>query len=395
MSKKLILSPSRDPFNITPGREKNAQWCVGNFNQYIIPFLEKEKITQIHIRDIHYILQGLEPSLIKPTGDLYINDTKSWNFLVDSIRDARYLNLLDYNKIRDNKNKIVINIRKDDHKDLDYRIRWLTNDLYDIKNSFITRSQFRFKDLFNLAKQQPFYIEVWTEKTLPILEQITEKYKIITNIVIGEGEISLTQVKKLVNRVLDYNKPIRIGYIGDMDVVGLNLAKSFTRKLEFFCRKHPELDIKVTRLMLLPDQVKKLNLPLKPMKISKNKGYETRKKNFYEKYDLNGAVEVNTLHSLHSDYFRKILENFIKTFYDPEIQEQYENYEKIMLKYIKNKLKSELPDFEGINIDLEELKFLYNPQKIKSGFSQDYSTFNWLFDSQRSIEEQFDYYNKN
>jgi hypothetical protein len=397
--KQFILSPGRDPFNITPGRRKNAEWAKDLIYSHIIPYLNIIDIKATHIRDIHYIISGVKgnfkDSIVKPDGSPYINDISSWNLLVDALRDARYLKFIPFEILIDNKNEPKINARQSFHN---YNYFSYTEEHIQkmaSKHGLIDQALLYYKKIFNHSKFQNFVIEFWSEKKLPILEQVAEKYKILTNTVIGEGETSLTQVKELINRVQDANKSYRIAYLGDFDVVGMNLAKSMARKIEFYTQNKPEIDIKILRIALLPKQIIEYDLPLKPIKKSQNKGYETRKEKFYKKYGLKGAVEINTFHALFPDEFRQLLESFVYTFYDPEVIDTARRIEKETRKYVKRALEQAIPEFDTEQIDLSELIDLSNPDKVKSGygFFED-KDFDWYFDSKRPIEEQFEAYKK-
>lgn len=389
----FVMSDSKDPFNLTAGRVRNAEWVKKYFEELIIPHLEAEKIPNIHIRDIHYVLQG--ENLNRPNGKEYLNDSQSWNFLVDSMRDARLLRLVPYEKIRDNKNRASINIRTGDHESLEGNIENANDKL--TYEGVLESSKSQFGLMMNRALFQNYWIEFWTEKTLPILEQVATAYGLLTNLVEGEGEMSLTQIFDLCNRAVIYNRPIRIGYLGDFDVIGINLARSFSRKLEYIIRTYEEfndLDIRVQRLMLLPDQVREYDLPLQPMKTStgKKKGYETRKEKFYEEHGLIGAVELNTIHVKQSTYFRKVLTDFILQYYDSEPNNSARRMQESITKKADELLHEQIGEFELEDMDWSTLEELYKPDEIEYTKDVEEIDDEWLFDSKRTPEDQRPYY---
>ena len=396
MSDEYVMSKTKDPFALldSPARNKNAEWVQKYFNELIIPHMQKENIESIHVRDIHYTLQGF--SLVRPNGDPYLNDAKSWDFLVNSMRDARFLRLVPFEMIRDNKNVLTNNIKTYGHDDIDINIESANNSL--TYEGILDGAKDQFSSLFNKALYQDYYVEFWTEKSLPILEQVAYKYRIMVNLVEGEGEISLTQINDLCNRVLSYGKPVRIGYLGDFDVIGLNLARAFSRKLEYFIREYSEymdLDIKVKRLMILPDQVREFDLPLTPMKDQTGKkktGYTTRKLKFYEDHGLRGAVELNTLHVNHSNYFRDTLEKFVTQYYDIVPNIKADEQQDFINSKVDSLLRDNIEEFSLEEINWDEVKDLYNPDDIKYTKTITENAEDWLFDSKRSSEEQADYY---
>jgi len=88
-------------------------------------------------------------------------------------------------------------------------------------------------DGYNLASAQPYFMEVWVEKStmndflLPVCEQFA------ANLVTVEGEMTLTAVYTLLQRMCAANKPARVFYISDFDPAGYSMPCAVARPARY------------------------------------------------------------------------------------------------------------------------------------------------------------------
>ncbi len=414
----VAMSPGNDPFWMTPGKILKAAWAQIIMDNIIKPHLRRinvgvpdsQKIKDIHLRDIHYILTGMNYS-IWDRSETYQNSTAHWDLLITAFANARYLNMVDPILIRDNKNKYEK--RTDYRSDWDFetRIERGKEDLN--KTEVLELFTSWFEGLKNWHNHMGVHIEIWIEKDLALVELVAKKYKIDT--VTGEGETSVTQVYKIINRIKKAAKPVRIGYIADCDVVGSNMSKAMARKMEFVIHmlERDGFDVKLTHLMLTPAQVEQYNLPTIPMKVSKSGAYETRKDDWMEARGLPGAVEINSFHALYPDEFKAILENFINSYYDSEIKDKVKDFNKEQTKYIEEllinneKITKPLEKFLEVliaaidDIDWEDQESEYDADfdgLIEEHGEKDYSDrdehYQWLLDTELDYGGQLDRYDE-
>jgi hypothetical protein len=346
----VAMSPGNDPFWQTPGKMLKAIWASHIMKNVIKPHLKRINIgipasrrtKDIHLRDIHYILTGMNYKTWDGS-EIYQNTTAHWSDLITAFANARYLDLVDPALIRDNKNRCDERIDYRSDYDFGPRIEAGKKDLNkeEVLDIFLSW----FDGLKNWHNHMPVHIEIWAEKDLALLEQVAKRYKI--NTVIGEGETSITQVYRIINRIKKADKPIRIAYIADCDVVGSNMSKAMSRKMEFIIQqlKIDDYDVKLTHLMLTPAQVSQYNLPTIPMKVSKSGAYETRKDEWMESRGLEGAVEINSFHALHPDEFRRILVKFITSYFDSDIKSKIHEFNDDQSENIKELISND----ENIN----------------------------------------------
>ena len=138
-------------------------------------------------------------------------------------------------------------------------------------------------------------MELWLEKSSILDEVLPLAKKYMVNVVTSLGEMSLTAVVGLVQRVVRSNKPTRILYISDFDPAGRNMPLSVARKLEYLFRRyrHSHPQVKLCTLMLTASQCARYDLPRMP--ISRT----NRRKGRFEYYHGPGATELDALASLH------------------------------------------------------------------------------------------------
>lgn len=404
----IAMSAGNDPFWLTAGKVLKAMWAEDVMNTIIIPHLRRISADDIHLRDIHYILTGMSHA-IWSGAEIYQNTTAHWGDLMTAFANARYLGLVDPSLIRDNKNKFEQ--RTDYRSDASFggRVKYGKDALNNERVLDIFLSWFSY--LKNWHNQMPVHIEIWAEKDLALLEQVAEKYYIDT--VVGEGETSITQVYQIIDRIKKADKPVRLGYVTDCDVVGSNMSKAMARKMEFVISKLEEegIDVKLTHLMLTPSQVEQYGLPTIPMKVSKSGAYETRKDEWMQSRGLAGAVEINSFHALFPDDFRQILENFIESYFDDEIKRMVRDFNSEQKDTISdlisndeeiNKMLDEL--LTALKGAIDEVDWDEKEEEYDSAFEDildehgemDYSDrdahYRWLFDSGLEYRQQLTRY---
>ncbi len=382
----LAMSPSVDPYWMTPGKMLKSLWAQEIMEKIIIPHLRRIGVENIHLRDIHYTLTS-DPNQKTVSGERYLNTDNCWQELILAFAVARYTGMVDWKLIRDNKNVFHHRSKYDENKDFSELVE---KGIAGINVDDIIRETilYRFYDMLNHWNWMPVHVEIWCEKDLPLLELVCNENGI--NYVIGEGETSITQVFQLADRISDIKKPVRIGYVADCDVVGSNMSKSMSRKLEFLSKKL-DMDIKLVPLMLTPEQVSSFGLPTIPMKPSKSGAYETRKDNWLISREMDGAVEINSFHALYPEDFRGILEDFISSYKDMDLWDKIEGFNEKVQEFVREKIDGSNIDISSIinaleDVDWNEVTTEYDEKveeigKSELDFENNDAKYKWLLDT--------------
>ncbi len=399
--KILAMSEGNDPYWMTSGKMLKALWAKEIMQETIIPHIKRIGIENIHLRDIHYTLAS-NPEQKTWNGERYLNTDNCWKDLILSFAVARYTAMIDWQLIRDKKNIFQERSFYAENENFTEKLERGKEGIT-VNNIIYENILYRFSNMLNAWHWMNVHVEIWVEKDLPLLEKVCTKHKI--NCVVGEGETSITQVFQLADRISKIKKPIRIGYVSDCDVVGSNMSKAMARKLEFLSfSRELNTDIKVVPLMLTPKQVSDFNLPTIPMKTSKSRAYETRKDNWFISREMDGAVEINSLHALYPDDFRNILEDFILSYKDIELWNKVEQFNETVQQFVREKIDENNIDISSIidaieNVDWDKVTEEYDEKveeigKSELDFEDNDAEYKWLLDTKRGYFEQLKNYHK-
>jgi len=159
---------------------------------------------------------------------------------------------------------------------------------------------------------EPYAVELWIEKysMADVLGPIARRYGV--TLITGVGELSLTRVHELVERVSEHRRKTRIIYISDFDPAGNAMPVSIARKIEFMLRRDGlDLDIRLDPLLLTREQVEHYRLPRITIKDS-----ERRKGAFEERFG-EGAVELDALEALHPGELARLVIERIEVYRAP------------------------------------------------------------------------------
>jgi len=340
----IVLTQQNDPYYIGSISElRSAEWIAEIVQEY----LNERGRENVHDRAIHYYIlsRNVKRPFKKNDWRLFKGDSNDFHWVMNSIRNARILGLIPWDCIEDKKNpEPHINSRYWDHEDMD-QIQITAKDI-----AKAVSNDDRFL-VFNPQLQQPYHVEIWTEKTTinDILLPLGKKYG--ANIVTFSGQSTSTGVYELINRINTARKPARILYISDYDKYGHNMPVSCGRKIQWFLDHLPlKPDIKLHKILLTEEQVSKYKLP--PAPDSKNK------------------VEIDALEVYYPDETRKIVTKSLDQYIDlkvtTKIKEQNTKIQNAIYKAILEQKDSIGNLLE--KLDLREVKDLcqnYELPKLK------------------------------
>jgi hypothetical protein len=99
LSDLTVLSAQVDPYRLdTPSGHRDGKWLAEHFGRLV------GRSKKLHWRGVHYVLVSTS-SLVKPNGDVYVNDDDNWTWLVNVAgKAARWLGYIDFERITDNRN---------------------------------------------------------------------------------------------------------------------------------------------------------------------------------------------------------------------------------------------------------------------------------------------------
>ena len=293
----LILNPDTDPFNISAASKRHrswAHWFADLFHQ----FYGKDSNRLTHLRAIHYRIASDEqkipmvgsvaqsyavsPVWIVPEGryrtrkgekpgdqrpNFYENTLDCWQRLCKAAKWARWLELIDSDRIIDNRSPDPTLNGWDDHRDAP-----AIEPTWTVWHHSFDLDEFNLDPLWlpdepphpslDIAGIRPWatryshYIEIWVEKSTMnyVLHPLCRQLGVTLQT--GVGEMSITAVRRLMERITELDRPARIFYLSDFDPGGISMPMSVARKAEYAIRAdHPDLDLQLTPLALSRSQV--------------------------------------------------------------------------------------------------------------------------------------------
>lgn len=362
----LALSPSNDPFYCgSPGQLEKARWFGEIYEKMGRP-------KDVHIRRVHYWLVSQEPKHKTPNGEDYVNDDRCWGLISVSSKYARYAGIIPMENIVDRRNPPPIeNCSNWNHRlpsevkeetDSEQIIDLITDEFY----------------CFNASKTQPYMLELWCEKSTmnDILEPICSIHGL--NLVTGLGELSITSVRLLMERVKASGKPTRIFYISDFDPAGEGMPISVSRKIEYFSSvDQVKRDIKLIPIMLTSKQCIDYKLPRTPIKSS-----NLRKDEFEERHGA-GATELDAMEALHPGTMRELIMRAVNEYFDWQKWNEAIDQNQRLRNHIRNHLTPLVTNLLE-NVNLQEFDD-FDPG-IGALVNDDQKK--WLYDSSLSYVDQ-------
>lgn len=315
----LVLAPQNDPFYMgQQGQVDKAKWFADIW--HTLGFT-----SNVHIRRIHYRMVSQPTPIIKPNGKPYKNTISDYGFLNEASKSARYIeDSISPSDFVDRRNAepMINDITDMELPEVIIQGRYhMMNEIPMPALPKITTDN----GGYYIDVPDQYMVEIWSEKStmndiiIPVAQNMNANY------VYGMGELSLTLVDDLINRIIERDKPTRIFYISDFDPAGLIMPVSISRKIEFL---GGDLDIKLFPLMLTEQQCIDHTLPRTPIKDT-----DLRKAGFENNYG-GGATELDALEALYPGEFEKILVDAISEYRQPdfvmEVQEAVLKYENMV-----------------------------------------------------------------
>src|SRR5260370_2445698 len=368
----VTMTNGNDPFAMHQGgRQEHARWLYEQVWQRL-GLGEKE----IHIRAIHYKLISQEVAVTLPNGEVFENTENHWRKLDIASRDARYLRLVPYDKIKDQRSEEPVchlheeaegGVGVEDHSPVQIdRVQHQDMTIGTINTWIKNYQSFQYPDLPFPDPELPqldlyerpdrsstMHVEIWVEKATmaDILDPIARRHH--ANLVTGVGEQSVTRCFQLIGRAQKSGKPVSILYISDFDPGGLNFPCSVARKLQFMLMQMGlDLGIQLRNIVLTEEQCKQYRLPRTPLKDT-----ERRKDKFEEHYG-EGATELDALEALHPGVLANLVTKEVERYRDPDFEDQVgeaiENFEADIDAYNHEKHASCQEDIDALGAEHRE-----------------------------------------
>jgi hypothetical protein len=347
----MALTHHNDPFYAGMGyRAVAAEWFAKIWQQH--------GEAGFHLRRLHYRLVSLSGGsrVLLPSGREYQNTEKDWTYLAGASLGARYLNLVPFDGLVDQRNAEAMIFAKDlDPADRGPVSSAVAADEVEMPEIEMPVTPWVYVGgLSDTAVIQDYLVEVWIEKSTQNDWLVPLCQRRGVNLVVGIGEQSETRSRELAFRADKYSVPVRVIYISDFDPGGRSMPKAVARKAEFTIEKFGlDVDMQLIPLALTPDQIRRYRLPRKPIKDSE------RRKNKFERIFGVGATELDAMEALHPGELARIVNAEIDNFLDPNLEKKVAQVRReqglavdVIVAQIEKKHTEEIEELES---DLQEI----------------------------------------
>lgn len=392
----LAMSQGRDPFyRGTPGDLEKANW-FGTVWQKLGLDAITHNGTQVHLRRIHYLLVSRSAEMPPITwGERrnrgrYRNTQEHWQALLDAALNARYLGIVQFRDIHDERNEAPVLYAPPGRPDIPapqvsvsagytYAAHLGMSLLNHWNMPTCTLSGYQYAD-----GGQRYHLEVWVEKSTmeDVLRPVCGLF--YANLMQGQGEFSATQMYEAAFRIYRSGRPTRIFYISDYDPAGQNMPVSAGRKLEWFMRAKDSplrtafdtywaqgCDVALTPIALTCEQIVEYGLPTEPAKTSKGKSGKRKATPKTEtasttRWKSDGTTELDALEALHPGVLKRIVRNSLSEFYDGDLKSEVNQMRKLATDRLTEMQEEVLAEYaeqvEILNRDWYTFYERVNPQ---------------------------------
>ena len=353
----LALDKTNDPFYFgTPVQRAKAEWFAAMW--------EEQGYTRgKHIRRIHYDLVGEEAEegeggdYLKHDGTPYLHDDDSRNYLQQAATAARHLGLLSPDLLEDMRLKQGVHPatsgtgsrRGEDDEGTEVgfeRVDTFSDQplAWTHPRAFLSVGEGSYElpafvpvGYSYVDADQPYRLEAWFEKEVgtPALLPVCQRQHVA--LLVGAGNLSITQADLFLRRVKEDGRPTRILYFADFDVAGYGMPVAVARQVEYLLRTREEYaempEIALHRIALTLGQIAGENprgkrLPRKPVVLKsdnprmseeekkRHRQVRSRLENFEEKFGA-GYTEVN---ALKEEELAQLLEESVKRYRDRRLR---------------------------------------------------------------------------
>lgn len=361
----LALSKPNDPFYIQANAVEKAEWVTSIW--------EKEGRPEIHPRGFHYRILGLGYRFtINNEEKEYQNTEQCWHYLLTGFKYARFLGLIPYDYVLDEKNPKPENISSFlSHEVFEPKNVDIDDDIYGLKfepslgfddtDDFIENCIEEtlngvFESVNYYSKtEQPNYFEIWAEKGGVIPEDIAYEFNATTRPA-GGGEFSVDMCYKAVYKAKQLRKDLHVFILTDFDPKGRDMPKSAARKIEKIASDF-EVIAYAHHVGLTKEQCIKFSLPTVPAKKPKRdssgaKGYITHTE-LFKKYAGQEPTELNAFQAREPEEYEKAIRDAISPYYDDTLDDKLQEELSRLKTDIRSKLKGE---FANKKTELDELR---------------------------------------
>jgi hypothetical protein len=325
----VVLSPANDPYTAWR-RRSEAEWFARLFDRLVPAGATK------HLRGFFYLLVSSPDGITGAEGKPFVNDYKHWQALQSAAKAARWLGLVPFERIIDERNAPP-EIYVPGATPISTSIYPGTGCDFPLT----AEAALPHLCLSGFYGRQTHRIIFYGEKSSlsvvlrPIAEQIGAEMILVT------GESSDSHIAAMARRASEDSRPAVVLYFSDFDPSGHQMPVSVARKLQALRDLYyPNLRIKLYPVALTLEQIRALRLPSSPLKATERRASRWRETQGHDQTEIDAMVE------LHPDALRRAVFDAIKPFYDDGLEARVRDAEFKWRKQADEALRAH-PGYKG------------------------------------------------
>jgi DNA topoisomerase VI subunit B len=326
-----VLSPANDPYTAWR-RRREAEWFARLFDRFVAAGAAK------HLRGFFYLLVSSPDRITAPDGKPFINDYKHWQALQSASKAARWLGLVPFERIIDERNappEIYVPGMTPISTSVDPGTG--------CEMPPTAEAALPCLRLEGFGGRQTHRIIFYGEKSSlsVVLRPIAEK--IGAEMILVTGESSDSHIAGMARRASEDGRPAVVFYFSDFDPSGHQMPISVARKLQALRDLYyPDLSIKLYPVALTLGQIHQLGLPSSPLKETERRARRWRDTHGHDQTEIDAMVE------LHPDALRQAVFDAILPFYDAGLDDRVLAAETKWREEANEALKTH-PGYKGVS----------------------------------------------
>lgn len=297
-----VLSGSKDPYRLdTPAPRRDAEWLAA----LVARFLPDGRA--IHLRGLHY-LAASAGDVTRPDGRRYVNDAEAWEWMCDAAKAARWLGLVHWSRIRDERNAAPVIFAQPgrylDRHAAEYRAdaaggAWVESFALDLPRI----APPPLPDLRRLTPWpalwgtpgQRWRISVWGEKS-SLADLLTGIAREVSGeVVLPTGDASDTLIADAMGRAAEDGRGLAVIYCADFDPSGFAMPRAVARKMQALRDQAPAfatVPVVVVRAAVTAAQADAWRLPSTPLKPEERRADGWRARWGREQSEIDSALAL-------------------------------------------------------------------------------------------------------
>jgi hypothetical protein len=313
-----VMAQLHDPYRLdTPAHHRDSEWIVERIAIRDTAKGDPGGLHKFHLRGLHYSIVKAG-DVIKPNGKVYENTYNDWDWLKTTLKGARWLGYVPFDRITDRRNPdpVIHRFRSESREPIALQSSSSVGGLQ-VYEPAVTYVSEPHANLFGFGAEQPYALAIFGEKSSleEVLLPIAQRYD--ADLYLSSGDASDTHVHQIAKDAHEDGRPLVVFTFSDFDPQGYWMPACIARKLQAHKNMlYKELSFKVITVSVTKEQVSSLGVKSTPLKES-----ECRKDRWRAEFGVD-QTEIDALVEDHPEALEQIAIDAIKPYFDDTLADR-------------------------------------------------------------------------